>query len=40
MRAFLFLVSTQCGKIRIPFTRANFETSQFVSDGPKENMRS
>ena len=38
MRPFLLLILTQCGKNRIPLTRANFESSQFVSDGSKENF--
>lgn len=38
MWAFLFLILRQCGKNHIPFTRADFKTSQYVSDDPKENF--
>ena len=38
MWAFLFLILRQCGKNHIPFTRADFRTSQYVSDDPKENF--
>ena len=40
MWVFLFLMLIQCGQDHIPFIRANFETSQFVSDDTKENERS
>ena len=38
MWVFLFLILTHCGKNHIPFTLVNFGISQFVSDGPKENI--